>query len=130
MLWLTRISASTDYATGLLGPMLLFGLGAGLSLVPLSLLILSGVDGEDSGAASGLLQTMQQIGGSLGIAILVPRYGTVSRQAAEAAPAPQILAETMGSAFAVAAIIAAAALLVALFAIHARSSGTASGSSD
>jgi EmrB/QacA subfamily drug resistance transporter len=138
MTWLTRITADTDYASGLLGPMLLFGLGAGFSLVPLSLLILSGVEGADSGAASGLLQTMQQIGGSLGIAVLVTRYGTVSRRAAEdalvglsaEARAHQIMAEAMTSALVVAALIAGAALVVALAVIRPRPASDASHVSD
>jgi MFS family permease len=125
MLWLTEISATTGYLSGLLGPMLLFGVGVGLVLVPLSLIILSGVQGADSGAASGLLQTMQQVGGSLGIAVLVTRYGSASRDAAthplaNASPklqAHHVVAEAMGSAFGVAAVIAAVSLLVALVVI-------------
>src|SRR4051812_143772 len=42
MLWLTRLSASSGYAGGALGPMILFGLGAGLVFLPLTLTILSG----------------------------------------------------------------------------------------
>src|SRR5262249_54051363 len=82
MLWLTQISADTSYFPGLLGPMLLFGIGGGLSFAPLSLMILSGVQRQDSGAASGLLQAMQQVGASLGIAILVTRFGIVRRDVA------------------------------------------------
>ena len=126
MAWLSQISADSSYLTSLLGPMVLFGLGAGLSFTPLSLLILNGVKREDSGSASGLLQTMQQVGGSLGIAILVTRFGTASRNAANN-PLPNvspdiqahhILAEGMSSAFGVSVIFAVAVLLVALFAIR------------
>jgi EmrB/QacA subfamily drug resistance transporter len=126
MVWLSQISGDSDYLTSLLGPMVLFGLGAGLSFTPLSLLILTGVQREDSGSASGLLQTMQQIGGSLGIAILVTRFGMASRDAAsnplpDVTPdvqAHHILAEGMSSAFGVSVIFAVAVLLVALFAIR------------
>ena len=79
MLWLTRLSAGSGYASGTLGPMILFGLGAGLVFLPLTLTILSGVRREDSGAASGMLQTTQQVGGSLGIAVLGSVFGTASR---------------------------------------------------
>jgi predicted MFS family arabinose efflux permease len=124
MVWLSWISADSDYAGGLLGPLLLLGVGAGFSLVPLSMLILSGVRGEDTGAASGLLQTMQQVGGSLGIAVLVTVFGSAGRDAAAALPggatpeaqARLVLAEAIGSTFAVGALIAAAALLVAAIA--------------
>ncbi|MGH2600729.1 MAG: MFS transporter [Dehalococcoidia bacterium] len=134
MVWLTQISATSGYVSGLLGPMLLLGAGGGLSLVPLSLIILSRLHAQDTGAASGLLQTMQQVGGSVGIAILVTVFGSASRDAAEKVSdaassemrAHQVIAEAMGSTFTAAATIAAVALLVALFAItrqRARSSG-------
>jgi len=112
MVWLTQISADTAYVTGLLGPMLLFGLGVGLVFVPLNVLILSGVSARDSGAASGLLQTMQQVGGSLGLAILV----TVSQSASEgAAPGPETLIEGATAAFAAGAAFAVATCLVIFF---------------
>lgn len=79
MAWLTRLTPSSGYATGAFGPMLLFGLGAGLVFLPLTLTILSGVRREDSGAASGMLQTTQQVGGALGMAVLVSVFGTASR---------------------------------------------------
>ena len=123
MLWLTQVSAATNYLSGLLGPMLLLGVGFGLSFTPLTVVILSGVPGRDAGAASGLLQTMQQVGGSLGIAMLVTQFGTASRGATAAITtelqARQIIASATGSAFIVAAAIAGIVLLVALFAITA-----------
>ncbi|GAA2088873.1 MFS transporter [Actinomadura alba] len=79
MLWLTRLSGDSGYVSGALGAMLLFGLGAGLVFLPLTLTILSGVRREESGAASGMLQMTQQVGGALGMAVLVSVYGTASR---------------------------------------------------
>jgi EmrB/QacA subfamily drug resistance transporter len=112
MLWLTQIDAGTEYATGLLGPMLLFGLGVGLVFVPLNVLILTGVAPRDSGAASGLLQTMQQVGGSLGLAILV----TVSQSASDgAASGRETLIEGATTAFAAGSVFALATCLVILF---------------
>jgi EmrB/QacA subfamily drug resistance transporter len=78
MAWLTRLSATSGYASGALPPMILFGLGAGLVFLPLTATILSGVQRADSGAASGALQTMQQVGGALGMAVLVSVFGTAS----------------------------------------------------
>ena len=127
MVWLTQVSAATNYVSGLLGPMLLLGVGFGLSFTPLTVLILSGVGRNDAGAASGLLQTMQQVGGSLGIAMLVTQFGTSTRnataqvmtQAATELQTRQIAANAIASAFIVATAIAIVALLVALFAITA-----------
>jgi MFS family permease len=128
MLWLTQISADTSYLTGLIGPMLLFGVGAGLSFTPLTVMILSGVQRQEAGAASGLLQAMQQVGGALGVAILVTRFGIVSREAVRhplvnASPDAQahhVMAEAMGSAFGVAAIFAMLVLIVAVVAFRTR----------
>ncbi len=71
MAWLSQVAPSQGYLDGLLGPFLLFGIGAGLSYVPMSATILRGVDRSDTGAASGIYQAMQQIGGSVGLAVLV-----------------------------------------------------------
>jgi EmrB/QacA subfamily drug resistance transporter len=69
--WLSRISPADGYVGGLLGPFLLFGIGVGLSYVPMSATILRGVDRDDTGSASGMYQAMQQIGGAVGLAVLV-----------------------------------------------------------
>jgi EmrB/QacA subfamily drug resistance transporter len=69
-LWISQAHASEGYFASLFGPLLLFGLGAGTCFLPLSVTILGGVPREDAGAASGMLQTMQQTGGALGVAAL------------------------------------------------------------
>ncbi|WP_225850045.1 MFS transporter [Streptomyces sp. HPF1205] len=81
MLWLTRLNGGDSYASGLLGPLILMGYGVGSTMMPLNTLILAGVAPKDAGSASGLLQTMQQVGGSLGLSILVTVFGTASRHA-------------------------------------------------
>jgi EmrB/QacA subfamily drug resistance transporter len=68
--WVSQAHASDGYFVSLFGPLLLFGLGAGTCFLPLSVTILGGVPREDAGAASGMLQTMQQTGGALGVAAL------------------------------------------------------------
>ncbi|MFL6139200.1 MAG: MFS transporter [Frankiaceae bacterium] len=70
MLWLSRIDASSHYVGGLLGPMLVTAAGLGLVFVPLTLVAVAGVENEEAGLASGLLNTGQQIGGSIGLAVL------------------------------------------------------------
>ncbi|HET7014177.1 MAG TPA: MFS transporter [Streptosporangiaceae bacterium] len=82
MAWLSQVSPSQGYLDGLLGPFLLFGIGAGVSYVPMSATILSGVDRSETGAASGLYQAMQQIGGSVGLAVLVTVAASHGRPAA------------------------------------------------
>ena len=80
LLVLTQLSASSSYWLILLG-LLLFGTGNGLAFVPLTTASLAGVDPKDAGAASGLVNVMQQVGGSLGLSILVTVFGTASRAA-------------------------------------------------
>jgi hypothetical protein len=74
MFWLSRITEHSTYATGLLGPMIVTAAGMGLLFMPVSLVALSKVGHRDAGVASSLLNTGQQVGGSIGLAVL----GTVA----------------------------------------------------
>ncbi|WP_137119796.1 MFS transporter [Segeticoccus rhizosphaerae] len=80
MLWLSRLGAGDSYLD-VLGPLILFGAGNGAAFVPLTSVGLSGVPAQQSGAASGLMNAMQQVGGSLGLAVLVTVFGSASRGA-------------------------------------------------
>jgi EmrB/QacA subfamily drug resistance transporter len=81
MLWLTQLGEHSGYLA-LAGPLMVFGLGNGLAFVPLTTTALDGVEPADSGAASGLVNVMQQVGGSLGLAVLVTVFGSASKHAA------------------------------------------------
>jgi EmrB/QacA subfamily drug resistance transporter len=74
MFWLSRITEHSTYAGGMLGPALVLGAGLGLVFVPLSLVILNKVNAGDAGAASSLFNVGQQVGGSIGLAVV----GTVA----------------------------------------------------
>jgi EmrB/QacA subfamily drug resistance transporter len=78
MLWLSRVSDATTFVSGVLGPNVLAGAGVGILFVATTFAALSRVRPQETGAASGLLQTMQQIGGSLGVALLVTVLGATS----------------------------------------------------
>lgn len=71
MFWLSRLSADTYYLTGIALPMILIGIGQGGSLGPLTAAGIAGVASKDAGAASGLVNVAHQLGGSLGLGILV-----------------------------------------------------------
>jgi EmrB/QacA subfamily drug resistance transporter len=143
--WLSQVSVTSGYAEGILGPMLVFGLGMGLLFVPLTILAVSGVERHETGAASSLLNVTQQIGGSLGLSILVTVFGTASRNEATnqvgqflatappelqarfqqtgqlpAAYADQVLAHGISTSFQVAVVFAVLALLVSLTVIRAK----------
>jgi EmrB/QacA subfamily drug resistance transporter len=74
LFWLSRISEHSTYLSGVLFPSLVIGVGIGMVFVPASLVALSSVAPADSGVASSLLNTGQQVGGSIGLAVL----GTVA----------------------------------------------------
>jgi len=80
--WLTLTDVHSTYAGSILGPMLVLSAGMGMMFVSLTLMALSGVESHEAGAASGLLNTTQQVGGSLGLSILVTVFGTASRNEA------------------------------------------------
>ena len=76
---MSSLTATTEYLPGILGPMVLLGIGGGMAFSPLNVLIMGTVPPADAGAAGGVLQTMQQIGSTLGLAILVTVAGSGSR---------------------------------------------------
>ncbi|MFJ4869844.1 MFS transporter [Streptomyces sp. NPDC088757] len=145
--WLTLTEVGSTYLGSILGPILVFGMGMGLMFVSLTIMALSNVEPRDSGAASGLLNAMQQVGGSLGLSILVTVFGTASRNEAEKQvpaflsqagplekarfaetgqlPPPwsdQVLTSGVSAGFVTAAIFAAVAALIALVVIQVRAS--------
>jgi EmrB/QacA subfamily drug resistance transporter len=70
MVILARVPVHGTYAGDLLPGLLPLSIGMGLTFVPITLLATGGVAGNDAGLASGLFNTAQQVGGSLGLAIL------------------------------------------------------------
>jgi MFS family permease len=145
--WQALISSDSSYVSGILGPMLVFGFGMGLNFVTLTLTAVSGVAQHEAGAASGLLNTTQQVGGSLGLSILTTVFGTATRDEAEKQlpqfmaegsaeqkaefatthrlPAPwghEVLAEGISAAFIPAAAMAVLALATAWLVIRVRKS--------
>jgi EmrB/QacA subfamily drug resistance transporter len=131
--WLTQLSQSSTYVD-VLGPLLLFGIGNGLAFVPLTAASLHGVDPADAGAASGLVNVMQQVGGSLGLAVLVSVFGEASRSAARAAShlhttvnqAPHIFVVGADRAFLASTIFLAATVVLTAVLIRTRSVGAPS----
>jgi EmrB/QacA subfamily drug resistance transporter len=70
MAWMTGIDVTTSYPAHILGPLLVMGVGIGLVMAPAMNVATLGVDADDAGVASALVNTMQQIGGSIGTALL------------------------------------------------------------
>ncbi|MEP9382311.1 MFS transporter [Nocardioides sp. KR10-350] len=104
--WLSELGSTSSYAAAILGPMLLNGLSAGLVFMPSTALVLGGVEPEHAGAASGLLQTMQQLGGAVGLAVIASVYA--------ANAVPDRFMPGVHQAFLAAAVLAGLALVSAL----------------
>ena len=118
LLLFTRVPVDGAYVTDILPTMLAFGIGAGLSFPALMSLAMSGATPEDAGIASGLVNTTQQVGGALGLAILATLSSdrTNERIADGAAQAPALvdgyqLAFVIAAGFVAVAIALAATLL-------------------
>ncbi|MEV6617031.1 MFS transporter [Streptomyces sp. NPDC051051] len=145
--WLTLTDVHSTYAGSVLGPMLVFSLGMGMEFVSLTLMALSNVPTRETGAASGLLNATQQVGGSLGLSILVTMFGTASNnEADEQVPAflsqatpverlrfqrtgelpppwgDEVLTAGISAAFVMAAVFTLVAALIALVVIQVRPS--------
>lgn len=78
MLWLTQISPGANYLTHTAAPLILLGIGMGSALTPLTMAGMAGVANQDAGAASGLINVAQQLGGTLGVGALVTVFAAAS----------------------------------------------------
>jgi len=119
LLWFTQISVDGTYLKDLFPGFLLIGIGLGFSFVPVSIAALAGVPGQEAGLASGLINTVQQIGGALGVAILTTISTTRTEDALESGTdTPHALVDGFSVAFWVAAAFAAAAILATLLTLR------------
>jgi EmrB/QacA subfamily drug resistance transporter len=69
MLWATRVPVHGHFWTSLAGPFIIIGIGTAFAFIPVSIAALAGVAEHEAGLASGLINTSQQLGGAIGIAI-------------------------------------------------------------
>jgi hypothetical protein len=89
MLWLTQVSADSSYVTHVLVSELLLSIGLAGVFIPASSVALLGIESHDAGVASAVLNTSQQVGGSLGTALLNTLFaGAVTSYLAEHVKSP------------------------------------------
>jgi len=119
-IWLlSGLPADADYVSDLLPALIVSGMGIGLAFVTMSIGALEGVEERDSGLASGLVNTTQQIGGAIGVAILSTIAVSRTEDVLAAHPTQQATALTegfgdalvAGAAFAAAGAVLAAVLI-------------------
>jgi EmrB/QacA subfamily drug resistance transporter len=127
LVWFSQVSVGGGFASDILGPSLLAAAGLGLAFVPQTIAAVSGVAEREAGLASGLINTSQQVGGALGLAVLATvadsRTDDVVASAGGGPSAlPNALTEGFQSAFLAGAGIAVLGLLATLFLIRSRDS--------
>ncbi len=116
MLNLTRIDPSSSYAGVVLPSLILIGVGMGSVIAPSMNTATVGVEPADAGVASALVNTMQQVGGSIGTAVLSTVVAAATADYLGSHPADPLAAATHGysTAFAVAAAVYAVGAIVAV----------------
>jgi MFS family permease len=117
--WLAQVTDTSSFTGGILGPSLLIGAGLGLAFVTLTIGSVTGTSPQQAGLASGLINSSQQIGGSLGltIAATIAAAQTTRSLAAGAAPAAALTAG-FRLAFLAAAALAVLGAAAALTVLH------------
>ena len=123
LLWFSQVHADGSFVGDILFPSLLAAIGLGLAFVSMTVAAVSGVEPHEAGLASGLINTSQQIGGALGLAILATVANSRTDDAVAAGkPAAVALTEGFQNAFLVAAAIAIAGAILASVLVSSRAS--------
>ena len=125
LIWFSRVPApGGSYLADVLGPSLLAGAGLGFAFVPVTIAAVTGTEPREAGLASGLMNTAQQIGGALGLAILATIANSRTQGAFHAGVHSASIALTKGfdRAFLVGAGFAVAGAILALVLISSRDS--------
>jgi EmrB/QacA subfamily drug resistance transporter len=122
LVWFSQVSVGGSYVADVLFPSLLAGWGLGFAFVPVTIVSQAGIGQSDAGLASGLINTAQQVGGALGLAVLATVANSATDSAMQSAHGarsalPQALTDGFGDAFMVGAGIALAAVVVAALTI-------------
>ena len=127
LVWFSQVSVGGGFVTDILGPSLLAATGLGFAFVTTTIAAVSGVRDQESGLASGLINTSQQDGGALGLAVLATIANSRTDDlmaSAHGAPAalPNALTEGFQAAFLGGAVIAALGFVLTLVLIRTRDS--------
>jgi EmrB/QacA subfamily drug resistance transporter len=127
LVWFSQVSVGGGFVTDILGPSLLAATGLGFAFVTTTIAAVSGVRDQESGLASGLINTSQQIGGALGLAVLATiansrTDGLVASSGGDPSALANALNEGFQSAFLGGAAIAALGLVLTLVLIRGRDS--------
>ena len=131
LLMFSQVDAGTSYPQILMG-LVLLGLGSGTSLVSLTTAALADVAPEDAGAASGVVNLIQQVGAALGLAVLVTVMDAATGRARlrPGGGGPTAVVHGLDVTFGAAALFAAAALVMVAALIRLPNASTDIGAAD
>src|SRR3954447_8520162 len=120
LVWFAQVSPHGTYLSDILGPSLLSAFGLGFAFVSMTVAAVAGVRQDEAGLASGLINTSQQVGGALGLAILA----AVANGRTDAFDGPPAVALTEGfkAAFLVGSVLALAGAVLSVVLISSKDS--------
>jgi EmrB/QacA subfamily drug resistance transporter len=127
LVWFSNVSVGGGFTTDILGPSLLAAAGLGFAFVTTTIAAVAGVREQESGLASGLINTSQQVGGALGLAVLATIANSrtdhlMASAGGDPSALPNALTEGFQAAFLGGAVIAAVGLVLTLALIRSRDS--------
>jgi EmrB/QacA subfamily drug resistance transporter len=127
LVWFSRVSVDGGFVTDILGPSVLAAIGLGFAFVTTTIAAVAGIEDREQGLASGLINTSQQIGGALGLAVLATIANSrtddlVAQAGGDPSALPNALVEGFQVAFLGAAIIALIGLVLTLVLIRSSDS--------
>jgi EmrB/QacA subfamily drug resistance transporter len=121
LLYFTQVSVGGSYWADLFPGFLILGVALPFAFVPITIAALAGTKPEEAGLASGLINTSQQIGGAVGIALLSTiAVSTTDDELASGTALPAALTDGFVNAFWAGAAIAFAGVLVSIFLVRGR----------
>ena len=121
LLYFTQVSVDGSYWNDLFPGFLIIGLGMPFCFVPITIAALAGTRPNEAGLASGLINTSQQIGGAVGIAVLSTiAVSTTTDALSSGSSQPVALTDGFANAFWVGAAIAFVGVLVSIFMVQGR----------
>jgi predicted MFS family arabinose efflux permease len=121
LFWFHFLTAAGSYVSAVLGPLFLMGLGIGLVMVGLTVAAVSGVAHEDAGLASGIFNTVNEVGAAIGLAILTTISTTATARALHSGAGSGIaLSSGFSDAVLVASAMTVVSLLIVVFVLSTR----------
>jgi EmrB/QacA subfamily drug resistance transporter len=121
LLYFTQVSVGGSYWADLFPGFLIIAVGLAFAFVPITIAALAGTKPQEAGLASGLINTSQQVGGAVGLALLSTiAVSTTEDELARGVAQPSALTEGLANAFWAGAAIAFVGMLVSIFLVRGR----------